>query len=289
MTHRITDGALSATVSEQGAELQSLQDASGAEWLWQAGPQWPRHAPVLFPIVGKLAGDTLRHGGRAHRLTQHGFARDRRFRWTARDAASCTLRLEDDDATGEAFPFRFVLDLTFAVADGALRCTASVSNPGEPVLPFSIGGHPAFAWPLPGGGAKESHSISFANPGLTSLPARRLTEGLLDGGEELPLEAGALPLRDALFAADAVVLPGFPAQALRYAAAAGPALEMRWEGYGDLGLWSKPGAPFLCIEPWHGHASPLGWDGEFANKPGLVLLEPGGTRHFSWSVRPTPG
>ncbi|MCP6745141.1 hypothetical protein NL531_32775, partial [Klebsiella pneumoniae] len=71
--HGIGSGTLRAVISVQGAELQSLRDASGEEWLWQAGPAWPRHAPVLFPIVGRLPGDTMRHAGGTSRMTQHGF------------------------------------------------------------------------------------------------------------------------------------------------------------------------------------------------------------------------
>ncbi|RWX59596.1 aldose 1-epimerase family protein, partial [Mesorhizobium sp. M4B.F.Ca.ET.089.01.1.1] len=73
---------ISATIVRQGAELVSLRDSEGTELLWQAGPAWKRHSPVLFPIVGRLKGDQLRHRGRSYPMTQHGFARDRRFAWT---------------------------------------------------------------------------------------------------------------------------------------------------------------------------------------------------------------
>ncbi|TIP33844.1 MAG: aldose 1-epimerase family protein, partial [Mesorhizobium sp.] len=49
--------------------------------------------------------------------------------------------------------------------------------------------------------------------------------------------------------------------------------------------WSKPGgAPFLCIEPWHGIASPADFDGEFADKPGVMLIEPGARRVLSYRI-----
>jgi galactose mutarotase-like enzyme len=77
--HELDNGRLSAVIKADGAELCSLRDADGVELLWQAGPVWPRHAPVLFPIVGRLKDDRLLHDGASHRMTQHGFARDRRF------------------------------------------------------------------------------------------------------------------------------------------------------------------------------------------------------------------
>ncbi len=283
--HRFGDGRLVATVSADGAELRSLRDASDAEWMWQAGPEWPRWAPVLFPIVGRLANDALRHAGREHRLTQHGFARDRRFTWLARDAAGCRLRFTDDAVTRTAFPFAFALDLSYAVTNGTLSCEAVVTNPGGTPLVFSIGAHPAFRWPLPGGGAKEAHAVVFGDdePG----PARRLTGGLLDGSEPLLLEGRALRLTESLFAADALVLPGVRSRSLRYQSPDGPALNMRWNGYDDLGLWSRAGAAFLCLEPWYGHASPVGWDGAFAEKPGTVTLPPGDARCFRWEAEPS--
>ena len=282
-THRFGDDRLTATVSAHGAELSALRDAGGGEWLWHAGPEWPRHAPILFPIVGRLPGDVLRHAGRAHRLTQHGFARDRRFAWTRRDGTGCALRLEDDEATRAAYPFAFALEVEWAVAGGALSCTVTVSNPGQEPLPFLLGGHPAFAWPLPGTASAEGHGIAF--PGIEALSARRLTGGLLDGTENIPLRNGFLPLAPSLFEKDAIVLQDFPARKLRYSAP-GAALEFEWEGYPDFGLWSKPGAAFLCLEPWCGTAAPLGWDGEFLERPGVTVLAPGHSRMFRWQARP---
>lgn len=281
--HRIEADGLSATIQARGAELVSLRDAAGGEYLWQAGPEWRRHAPVLFPIVGKLAGDTLRHAGAEHRLTQHGFARDRRFEWVEREPASCRLRLTDDAESRAAYPFGFALELAYALAGGTLRVTARIANPGEAVLPCAIGAHPAFRWPLAPGAAKEAHRLVFGQP--ETGPARRLEGGLLGPEEPSPVQGCELPLSPALFARDALILPDVASRALRYEAPDGTALTVRWEGYPDLGLWSKPeGADFLCIEPWHGMSSPAGWDGDFAEKPGLLHIPPGGSREFAWSV-----
>ena len=120
MDHAITDGATTAVINAHGAELTSLRDAEGTEYIWQAGPAWPRHAPVLFPIVGRLAGDQLRHGDRAYRLTQHGFARDRAFAFLDRAADSCRLVLIDDSETRALYPFAFRFELSYALAGGEL-------------------------------------------------------------------------------------------------------------------------------------------------------------------------
>ncbi|MBO0712987.1 MAG: aldose 1-epimerase family protein, partial [Acetobacteraceae bacterium] len=135
--HVLTNGYLSATIKTEGAELCSLRDSEDAELLWQAEPVWPRHAPVLFPIVGRLKDDMLRHRGRSYRITQHGFARDRRFAWLQRTATSSRLALHDDAATRAQFPFAFRFEIAYALADDALEITYTVGNPGREVLPVS--------------------------------------------------------------------------------------------------------------------------------------------------------
>jgi len=287
-SHGIGSSRVSATITAKGAELVSLKDAAGVELLWQAGPEWPRHAPVLFPIVGKLAGDALRHDGAVHRMTQHGFARDAAFAWEERGASRAALSLSDSPATRAIYPFPFRLTLAYAAEDAVLSVTATVANPGDAPLPFCLGAHPGFRWPLVDGVAKSDHVLVFD---AEETGPRLLIEGGLLGAEEpAPVEGRVMRLSEELFAADAVVLPAARSASARYAAV-GPdgaelhALTVSWDGYEDLGVWSKPGgAPFLCIEPWRGMASPVGWDGDFVDKPGVVLLAPGEERAFTWRV-----
>ena len=115
--HVLSNGTLSATVKADGAELCSLRDAAGEEMLWQGGAVWPRHAPVLFPIVGRLKDDTLRHEGKSYHLTQHGFARDRRFAWLTRNPTACRLVLHEDTETRAVYPFAFRLEIAFRLDD----------------------------------------------------------------------------------------------------------------------------------------------------------------------------
>ena len=148
MDHTISDGGITAVIRAQGAELRSLRDPQGTEYIWQAGPAWPRCAPVLFPIVGRLMDDRLRHGGQTYRLTQHGFARDRAFDWLDRRVDACRLTLVDAAETRAMYPFAFRLELDYAVADGELAMTFTVANIGAEALPASFGAHPGFNWPL---------------------------------------------------------------------------------------------------------------------------------------------
>src|SRR6201996_2781330 len=138
-THRLqSGGGWTAEVSAQGAELCSLKNADGLEMIWQAGPQWPRHAPLLFPIVGRLKNDQLRHRGQTYPMTQHGFARDRRFALAEQGSSSCTLILTDDADTRVHSPFAFRLAISYRLGDRQLEVGYEITNPGEEVLPASI-------------------------------------------------------------------------------------------------------------------------------------------------------
>jgi galactose mutarotase-like enzyme len=156
--HRMTNGWVTAVVLAKGAELSSLQGEDGHEFLWQAGPAWPRHSPVLFPIVGRLSDDSYTHEGQTYRLPQHGFARDRRFTWVARTETGCVLRLEDDPESHTHYPFPFRLELAYELGTDGLTLRYTVSNPGEGVLPAALGAHPAFNWPITAGTPKEEHT-----------------------------------------------------------------------------------------------------------------------------------
>lgn len=268
---------VAACVSADGAELCALRDGMGADYLWPADPVWPRHAPVLFPIVGRLRGDTLVHRGRNYRLTQHGFARDRRFAWIERSPAGCLLALSDDARTRAMYPFPFRFEVRYAVAGATLEVTFTVTNTGDEVLPASMGAHPAFRWPLVPGAAKAAHALTFAAE--EAGPMRALADGLLTGADRpSPIAGRHLALTEDLFAADALILPRPASRSVRFAAAEGPALTVAWEGFTQLGLWSRDGGDFLCIEPWRGMASPADFVGEFEQKPWLMLIPPGEVR-----------
>ncbi|MBZ9794270.1 aldose 1-epimerase family protein [Mesorhizobium sp. ES1-4] len=276
---------ISATIAGQGAELVSLRDADGLELLWQAGPAWRRHSPVLFPIVGRLMGDRLRHRGQTYPMTQHGFARDKRFGWAQRGARSCTLVLTDDAETRTHYPFAFRLAVTYMLGEGQLDIGLEVTNTGGEPLPASVGAHPAFNWPLLPGVAKEAYRLTFAE--AERAPIRRLKDGLLTTTPQTtPVKGNILELSERLFDEDAVILDRPASNSVRYGAETGPAIEVSWQGFQELGIWSKPGgAPFLCIEPWHGIASPLDFDGEFTDKPGLMLIAPAEKRKLTYQIR----
>jgi galactose mutarotase-like enzyme len=284
-SHTLRSDGATATILAHGAELCSLQNGHGLELLWQAGPEWRRHAPLLFPIVGKLKNDELRHRGKTYKMTQHGFARDHRFEWIEREPDRCTLVLTDNAATCQRYPFAFRLAVTYALQQADLDVTLEIANPSEEILPASIGAHPAFNWPLLPGLEKQAYTLTFANE--EPAPVQRLKDGLLRSAPEpTPVHGKTLALSERLFDDDAVIMDRLASTAVRYAADRGPSIEMFWDGFPELGVWSKPGgAPFVCIEPWHGMASPADFDGEFSDKPGVMHIGPGEKRILRYRIR----
>lgn len=282
----IGSGGLTARISSLGAELVSITDANGAEWMTDGDPAfWSGRSPILFPIVGELAGGKLRLDGAEYDLARHGFARRREFVCTEHEPAGWVrFRLTDDADTRAAYPFAFELELAYIVEGLTLTMVATVRNTGNTAMPFSIGFHPGFAWPLPGGGEKSRHRVVFED--RETGPIRRLNEdGLVCFFEDTPVRDRALALQPGLFNADAVIWDKLNSRSLSYEGEAREggepaALHMAFPDCPMLGIWQKPGGDFVCLEPWAGIADPVGFDGDFHEKPGVMELSPGNERSF---------
>ncbi|QJP12190.1 aldose 1-epimerase family protein [Starkeya sp. ORNL1] len=279
---------LTVEIGALGAEMVSLRDADGRDLLWNGDAAfWTGRAPLLFPIVGRLTNDTLIHDGVTHPMTQHGFARRRPFELMSASDSRATFRLVDDEETRKQYPFAFGLYVTYTLNEATLTIEARVHNPGVTELPASFGFHPAFRWPLPYGGGRADHIITFEKAEV--VPIHRPVGGLLSAATEPnPAVGGSIKLDKVDFERDALIFTDVRSHHVVYGAPGEPGLEIAFEGMPQLGIWSKPDAPFVCIEPWYGHASPEGFAGEFSEKPGLVQIAPGGERRFAMSVRWLP-
>ena len=279
-TIAISGSALGAQISATGAELVRLQDGDGLDLLWDGDPAfWTGRSPLLFPIVGEARANRIRVAGAQYEIGRHGFARTSTFALVSSDTARCTWRLEASEATRRQYPFEFRLDVTYAIEGGALQITAEVANRGDGVMPASFGFHPALRWPLPYGRPRAAHEIVFEQE--EPAPIRRPVDGLLSSAcYPTPVRGRRLVLHDSLFEDGAIVFDRLASRRLVY----GDALSVSFPRMPHLGIWTKPGAGFVCIEPWHGFASPESFDGELADKPGIVRIPPGATERFEMSI-----
>jgi len=273
---RIDSGELSAQIDPLGAQLSTLKDQAGRDLLWSGDAAvWAGRAPLLFPIIGTLAGGVYRLGGRQYPLSRHGFARGSLFDLLDAGKSHAVLRLKPNDATLKVYPFQFELEVQFRITAATLEITTWVRNRGDIDLPASFGFHPGFAWPLPYGYERAAHFIEFAQE--EPAPIRRLdAAGLLSPAPHpTPIVQRRLTLDDALFRDDVIILDKISSRRVSYGAAQGPRLQIDFPDAPYLGIWTKPGAPFICIEPWHGVADPAGFGGDFTMKPGVFRLAPG--------------
>jgi galactose mutarotase-like enzyme len=282
---KVRSAALSAEINPLGAQLSVLRDRDSRDLLWNGDAAlWASRAPILFPIVGSLAGGSYRLDGRSYALSRHGFARGKTFDVVATTGSSATFRLRADDATLAVYPFPFELEVSYVLASSTLSVTALVRNTGREALPASLGFHPGLRWPLPHGAERGAHFIEFEAD--EPAPIRRINaEGLLRPDEfPTPVVNRRLTLSDELFREDVIIFDRLNSRSLRYGTAPGPQIEMRFPDARYLGLWTKPGAPFLCIEPWQGISDPVGFAQDFRHKPGVFTVEPGASHSLNMGI-----
>ena len=272
----LTSDALRVTLSPKGAELRSVLDRQGREWLWQGDPaSWPRQAPVLFPVVGRCRGDAVRHEAASYPMSIHGLAPHADFSIASRSDERCELRFAASEATRRSYPFDFLFRVSFALSGRTLVQEACVTNAGREVMPSSVGFHPGFPWPLPGTAeARGSHVIVFDREEPASIH-RMTQQGMRESEEATPVVDGRIRLEDELFTQGAMVFLGLLSRRLWFGVPGLPGIGVDLMDMPDLGIWTLPPARFVCIEPWQGYGDPAGFDGEFLDKPGIVRLPAG--------------
>ncbi len=267
-------------VSSLGAELASLKK-NNINYLWsKTKPWWQRHAPVLFPIVGKLKNNIYFYDGKEYSLPQHGFARDSEFELIEKTDASLLFRLITFNNPN--YPFEFDFFIKYSIAPSGITTSYRVQNKGDDILPFSVGAHPGFICPFHAYETLENYYFEFDDD--ESLKRTILNEGLLTAHSlTILLENKKLPLSEMLFKDDALVLSGFKSKWIALKSE-NYALKVSWDNCTYLGLWKQPDAPFVCIEPWWGVADSETHNQELIHKTGINLLKPGEKKEFWFNI-----
>lgn len=275
---QIRNNQLTLTLSTLGAELQSIMDADGKEYLWQADPAfWNRHSPLLFPIVCGLWEDTYRLQGKEYRLGRHGFARDTEFKVIAKGDSQVIFALHDSPETMNDYPFHFNLSVSYKLRDNKVHVVWHVENTDDKPIFFQIGGHPAFNVPglLPGEPLKGRLKFDNAEP----IRLFGNIGGCIDKGrrEQVETEDGVWAFTQESFKDDAVIFDHSQIKHVELLNPNGEAevtLDFKTPA---VGIWSPYGkeAPFVCIEPWYGIHDWAEYDGDFRDKHLMNKLLPG--------------
>ena len=269
---------LSIIVSEKGAELQSIKDANGKEYLWQADPNfWPRHSPILFPIVCSVNNDTYRVDGKEYHLPRHGFARDTEFKLIAHSERKVTFALQSSEETKKVYPYDFTLSISYVLDGNKIGVIWHVHNTDTQEIHFQIGGHPAFNVPDMKAGENQYGRIRLDNE--ESLDGLK---SYIDGSHEMievPVEAeqGVIEFTDNTWRNDSVKIHKSQVHRAELLGSDGePEVTVDFRTP-VIAFWSpyQKNAPFVCLEPWYGLGDPRGFEGEFKDKPLMNHLQPG--------------
>ena len=280
MNYTLSNKSVSISVKKYGAELSSFKSLdTSIEYLWQGNPDvWYGQSPILFPIVGTLLNDKCKINGKEYEMFRHGIARKRDFELKGQNENSLTLTQSWNDESLERYPFKYVFDIEFKLDGKKLTVTHTVKNADDKTMYFSIGAHPGF-------NCKIGDRLSFAEP--ETLVCEKIdSESILDGKfyPTLKNETDIVITKD-IFDGDALILSGMKSDTLYLKSDFRP--QMIKFNFGKapvLGIWAKPGAEYVCIEPWYGINDSREVVADFSQKRLIQKLEPGEEFVFPWSA-----
>lgn len=281
MQTTISNSQLSVHIKSKGAELFSIKNnVSQCEFIWEGNSDfWAKHSPVLFPIVGTLKNNSYTFESKEYQLPRHGFARDLEFKIVHQTENEVTFSLSSDENTEKLFPFKFELQLHYILIDATLKLSYSVKNLDNKTIPFSIGAHPAFAIPSD----FEKYSLKFEHQ--ETLKSYTLENDLISEKTfEIELENKNLPLSYSLFANDALIFKTLKSKYITIIENENPIVKISFSDFENLGIWTKPNAKFICMEPWLGYSDTIHSTGNISEKDGIQIVKENQTFHCSFSI-----
>lgn len=277
--HNIENEFLKVSVRNLGAELISvLNKKTGVEHLWQADKKWwGWHAPVLFPIVGRCLNDQINLGDKTYPLEKHGFARKSNFELVAQTPNCLTFKMYSNSETEKSYPFKFEFIIEYSLNKNELQQKFEVINNGNKTLHFSLGAHPAFNVPFYPNEEFSDYYIEFEN--AETLTRHRINnEGYFDGRNDVVSTNGKIDLYPALFNDDALIFKNLSSRNVTLKSKKNDRqLKVSFSEFPYLGIWTKEGAPYVCIEPWLGCADTANKLTDFTKKEGVLNLAAGKT------------
>ena len=278
MLYELENDVLKITAQEHGGELKSVTSKKTAtEYLWNSDPTWWKYsAPVLFPIVGSVKNGEYRVDGKTYKLPQHGFGRVSDYKLVSKTDDTITFALDYNDETLKVYPYKFRLEISYVLKDNSVATNWTVKNVDSQRIYFSIGAHPALRCPIEPNEQFDDCYLKF-NKAEKSARLLLTKEGLTH--DRIPtLDGTELDLNYEIFKGDALIFDDLKSTEISICSRkSSKSITLATEGFPFWGIWTpdKGGAPFVCIEPWQGHADFVDFDGELKDKDGIRSLEPG--------------
>ncbi|UAB83913.1 aldose 1-epimerase family protein [Zunongwangia sp. SCSIO 43204] len=266
-------------IQHNGAELCSIKNLeNNKEYMWQADPEiWGSHAPNLFPVIGALKGNQIKYEGKFYDMPRHGFIRhNENLEVKNQTETSITFSIKSNEELRKIYPFEFEFELSFTLKDKSVEVNHLVKNLDTKSIYFQIGGHPAFNAPLFEGETYEDYYLEF-DQDLTLETYLLGESGLVSDNTKTIIEnSDRIQLTKDLFNNDALIFKNITSKNVSLKSKNhGSILSVSYDDFKNLGVWAKPGAPYVCIEPWLGIADVEGTDQNFKTKEGIIELETG--------------
>jgi len=283
MIHSLQSDILYAEINEKGAELSRLcSKKTNTEYLWHGDPKiWAQQAPVLFPIVGRLKDGKYSYAGKSYQMPPHGFASSAPFSVERTVDNSLIFSYSDTKETRAIYPFAFTFNVIFTLKWNVIETIYEVENKSAGPMYFSFGSHEAYSCPRFEGERFDDYYLEFDYDN-TYQSHMVSPNGLLTNEAYPVIESGRkIPLSYDLFKNDSLVFVDIPSGKIALGSnKSAHRVEIEYDDAPNLVLWTKPGAPYICIEPWHGLPDFEDSDGQLTNKQGIISLEKGTA--FSW-------
>ncbi|MGL5150175.1 MAG: aldose 1-epimerase family protein [Clostridium sp.] len=278
MLYTLENDNIKISAHTHGGELHSLINKnSNTEYLWNGDASfWKYHAPILFPIVGKVNNGKYTIDGKTFELPQHGLARVREFTMIEKSNNSISFELLWNKESLLVYPYKFSLVINYTLVDDGVKITYKVKNIDDKEIFFSIGAHPAFMCPLADNETQEDYYFEFNNKETTSIMLLDTATGLFSHNRaDFFNNENIIPITKNLFKNDALIFDSLQSNKVSIKSKNHTkSLTMDFSGFPYMALWSQPtGAPFVCLEPWFGHADYCDFNDDFRNKEGVESLK----------------
>ncbi len=269
----ISNEFLTATFSEIGAELKSLK-CGDKEHIWYGDPQfWTGSSPVLFPICSGLKDDEFIYEGKTYTMQKHGFARRAEFEVETADQSSATFLLSSDNCPKENYPFQYEFRIIYTLTGKKLNVEYNIRNLTDGDMYFSVGAHEAYLCPE----GIDNYEIVFEK--AENLDAYQLEGPLLsDNTKSYGQNTTVLALNNSLFENDCLIFKNLNSRSVILRnKTTDQKIKVDFEGFPYMLVWTVPGAPYVCIEPWCGITDNVNTTKNFAEKEGIERIVKGGS------------
>ena len=285
----IQNKALTVQIEDIGAQLASIRDTRGAEYLWQGDPAvWNRRAPLLFPFIARLRGEQYLLDGKPYHMGIHGFCRSAPFAVEAQSETSATFRYADTAQTRESYPFSFVLSVTYALEGNTLVKTHRVENRSDVPMLYELGGHDGYRAPIEAGESMDDYAIRF--PGVEAVTPYGMDAQNMITPKSVthPLPNGRMPLKPSAYGLDTIILDALPERrAVLVDGNDRPRVSVEFADFPYLGVWTAAkdfDTNYVCIEPWTSLPDATFVGRELKDKAGVRTLFPGVAEELTYRV-----